>query len=199
VADNPATTPEPAPQPNTSRPIWELVQEDMRSRDAAGRAKYKTPLQAFNGRDADVDLYQELLDAVVYQRQKIEERRLIDSGFVSDAIRTEPDYSKAVERLSDPRTVRLLHVAMGLCTEAGEFLDVLKKHIFYGREIDTVNLVEELGDTSWYQRVGCDALEISFTEMLLRNVRKLRSRFPEKFTEQAAKERDLEAERVALT
>jgi hypothetical protein len=47
----------------------------MQARDHAGRQKYGMPLQAHNGRDPLVDLYQELLDAVVYLRQAIEERR----------------------------------------------------------------------------------------------------------------------------
>jgi hypothetical protein len=108
VADhkNPATTPEPAPQPNTSRPIWELVIEDMRARDAGGREKYKTPLQAFNGRDADVDLYQELLDAVAYQRQKIEERRSPDHIFAAVAELTSMIHCQNVEAgwWTDPAT-----------------------------------------------------------------------------------------------
>lgn len=66
--------PEPAPVPNVSAPVWELVVQDMQARDQFGRAKYGTPLQAHNGRDALVDLYQELLDAVVYTRQLIAER-----------------------------------------------------------------------------------------------------------------------------
>lgn len=67
-------TPEPAPRANDSRPIWDLVIEDMKARDAAGRQKYGTPLQAHNGRDPLVDAYQEALDLVVYLRQAIEER-----------------------------------------------------------------------------------------------------------------------------
>jgi hypothetical protein len=51
-----------------------LVIEDMRSRDHLGRRRYGAPLQAGNGRDVLVDLYQELLDACVYTRQLIEER-----------------------------------------------------------------------------------------------------------------------------
>jgi hypothetical protein len=47
---------------------------DMRERDATGRARYGTPLQPFNGRQALVDAYQELLDAAVYLRQHIYER-----------------------------------------------------------------------------------------------------------------------------
>ncbi len=65
---------QPAPRANDRKPIWELVIEDMRHRDLAGRAKYKTPLQAFNGRDALVDAYHEALDLCVYLRQAIEER-----------------------------------------------------------------------------------------------------------------------------
>lgn len=65
---------QPAPIPNTGRPIWELVIEDMRARDQVGRERYGTPLQAQNGRDPLVDAYQEALDLAVYLRQAIEER-----------------------------------------------------------------------------------------------------------------------------
>lgn len=66
---------QPAPQPNTSTPIWELVINDMRERDNVGRQRYGTLLQANNGRGALVDAYQEALDLAVYLRQAIEERR----------------------------------------------------------------------------------------------------------------------------
>jgi hypothetical protein len=67
--------PEPDPKRNTSRPIWELVIDDMKDRDHFGRMRYGTPLQANNGRDALVDAYQEALDLCVYLRQAIEERQ----------------------------------------------------------------------------------------------------------------------------
>ena len=65
--------PEPPPIANTSRPIWELVIEDMKDRNHTGIKKYGTPLQAHNGRNALVDAYQEALDLAVYLRQAIEE------------------------------------------------------------------------------------------------------------------------------
>ena len=71
---NPAAAVQPEPKPNDGRAVWELVLEDFQTRDRLGRAKYGVPLQAGNGRDALLDLYQELLDAVVYTRQAIEER-----------------------------------------------------------------------------------------------------------------------------
>lgn len=61
-------------EPATS--AWErLVIPDMRARDALGRERYGTPLQANNGRDALRDAYDEVLDSVVYLRQAMEEGR----------------------------------------------------------------------------------------------------------------------------
>jgi len=68
------SSPEADPVPNDSRPIWELVIEDMQQRNKVGIAKYGTPLQAHNGRNALVDAYQEALDLCVYLRQAIEEQ-----------------------------------------------------------------------------------------------------------------------------
>ena len=65
---------EPDPITTQETPVWDLVIEDMKNRDNEGRKKYGTPLQASNGRDALVDLYQEILDAAVYIRQEIERR-----------------------------------------------------------------------------------------------------------------------------
>lgn len=64
---------QPAPQPS-SGDVWLQVIKDMEDRRLVGIRRYGTPLQPFNGRDALVDLYQELLDAVVYIRQLITER-----------------------------------------------------------------------------------------------------------------------------
>lgn len=66
--------PEPAPQHNDRPAVWPLVIADMQERNETGIAKYGTPLQPFNGRDALVDAYQEALDQSVYLRQEIEER-----------------------------------------------------------------------------------------------------------------------------
>ncbi len=68
-------TDQPDPKPNDGTPIWELVIEDMKARDRLGRKRYGTPLQAFNGRKAIQDAYEEILDAAVYLRQAIEEAR----------------------------------------------------------------------------------------------------------------------------
>lgn len=70
-----AAQPQPAPERNLDQPaVTDLVLEDFCARDAFGTKKYGTRLQPHNGRDALMDLYQELLDAVCYTRQLIFER-----------------------------------------------------------------------------------------------------------------------------
>jgi len=68
-----SSTYEPDPIPNDSPSMHDLVIEDLKERKQFGLEKYKTTLQAFNGRRARIDKYQELLDAIVYSKQEIEE------------------------------------------------------------------------------------------------------------------------------
>lgn len=66
---------QPDPVPNSREAVWELVMRDMEARNKFGIEKYGTPLQAFNGRDALKDAYEEALDLCVYLRTAIEERK----------------------------------------------------------------------------------------------------------------------------
>lgn len=119
--------------------------------------------------------------------------------YISNAIRTEStDFEAMNNRLMEDGTKRLLHAGIGLSTEAGEFMDALKKHIFYGKELDRVNLKEELGDLFWYMAIACDELDIEFEPIMVRNIEKLRARYGEKFTEEKAENRDLNRERTIL-
>lgn len=78
--------PEVLPTKNSHPAIPDLVLEDMKARDQFGKNKYGTRLQPFNGRDPNIDLYQELLDAVQYCRQIIYERRF-EQKVIDAAIR----------------------------------------------------------------------------------------------------------------
>jgi hypothetical protein len=109
-----------------------------------------------------------------------------------------PD-SQPLERLSDYNTMRLLHAAIGMGTEAAEILQQMSGHIFNGAPLDYANLEEEYGDSSWYMRLAVTALR-KFTggglyQMILRNIAKLKKRYPEKFTAELALNRDLDSER----
>ncbi len=117
------------------------------------------------------------------------------------AQRTAPDlgqYWKAHSRLADPNMMKLLHSILGLQDEIGELVGPLKKHLFYGAEMDETNLVEEFGDASWFIAEGVEGLGQRLTDVLKANVRKLEERFPDKFTEDKAKNRNLDNEYEAL-
>ena len=94
---------------------------------------------------------------------------------------------------------RLTHAGLGLCTEAAELADSVKKHIFYGKPLDKVNLVEEIGDILWYSAIVLDACQSSFDEAMDKNIAKLRKRYPQGiFSASKAIHRDVEAERAVL-
>lgn len=108
------------------------------------------------------------------------------------------DYGPVFQRLYDRQTVRILHAVMGVCTESGELMDQVKKHILYGKNIDFVNLQEEAGDLFWYVALLADACNFTFEDTFEKNIAKLRARYPNNFTEQDALNRDLNKERKIL-
>lgn len=119
--------------------------------------------------------------------------------YVKLATRTESTNFEAMdERLNDNGLKRLLHAGIGLSTESGEFLDALKKHIFYGKELDKVNLAEEMGDLFWYLAIVSDELGVDMEDVMERNIIKLKARYGEKFSEEKAENRDLNTEREIL-
>lgn len=104
-------------------------------------------------------------------------------------LRTDCPYDQKLEkRLSN--LARLLHGVLGIVSEVGEFADEVKKHIYYGANLDSVNLVEESGDLSWYLFLMLDEVAsisgISLEQILQCNIEKLKLRYPEKFTEEHA-------------
>ena len=118
--------------------------------------------------------------------------------YLKSALRTESNNFESINNRLDNEKIRLLHAAMGMQTEAAEFTDMLKKHIFYGKPLDEVNLKEELFDMTWYMAIALDVLGYTFEEGFKTNIDKLKARYPEKFTERAATNRNLPKEREIL-
>lgn len=75
----------------------------------------------------------------------------------------------------------LINGVMGLCGESGEAIDIVKKWLAQGHELDREKLVKELGDIAWYLAETAYALEIPLEDVLAANIEKLRRRFPEGF------------------
>lgn len=93
---------------------------------------------------------------------------------------------------------RLLHGVIGACTEVGELQDQVKKHWIYGKTLDRTNILEEIGDICWYLNIALDAYGLSWSDCFERNIAKLSKRYPDKFSSDAALNRDLANERAAL-
>lgn len=128
--------------------------------------------------------------------------------YSEQALRTEhtPDFVRLVDKAGNPRdpdhnkmVARILHALLGMISETGEIADAVKRHIIYGAEWDRINMVEESGDRSWYENLFLAAVQSSWEESWAKNIAKLKARFGDKFTADAALNRDLDAERAALT
>lgn len=91
-----------------------------------------------------------------------------------------------------------LHMILGMVTETGELADVFKKNMAYKKEIDWVNVKEEVGDLMWYIINFCSINGFDLEEIMETNIKKLETRYPEKFTEENAINRNLQEERKIL-
>ena len=86
----------------------------------------------------------------------------------------------------------LINGVMGLCGEAGEAIDIVKKHLAQGHELDREKLIGELGDIAWYLAETAHALGVPLDEVLERNIGKLKKRYPEGFDENRSIHREKE-------
>lgn len=76
----------------------------------------------------------------------------------------------------------LINGVMGLCGEAGEAIDIVKKHLAQGHALNRDALIKELGDVAWYLAETAYALDVPLEEVCQRNIDKLRARYPEGFS-----------------
>ena len=76
----------------------------------------------------------------------------------------------------------LINGVMGLCGESGEAIDIVKKWLAQGHELDKEKLAKELGDVAWYLAETAYALEIPLEDIFQANIEKLAKRYPEGFS-----------------
>ena len=75
----------------------------------------------------------------------------------------------------------LINGVMGLCGESGEAIDIVKKWLAQGHELDKEKLKKELGDICWYLAETATALGYDLEEIMAANIEKLGNRYPEGF------------------
>jgi NTP pyrophosphatase (non-canonical NTP hydrolase) len=91
----------------------------------------------------------------------------------------------------------IIHGIIGATTECAELLEILEKSFSHG-SFDTVNMKEEVGDILWYIAILCREGGFTFEEAMETNIAKLQARYPDKFTEYDANNRNLPFEREIL-
>ena len=94
------------------------------------------------------------------------------------------EYQKEALRTLNPALNKkdvLINGVMGLCGESGECIDIVKKHLAQGHELDKEKLIKELGDVMWYVAETAYALDADLAAVMQGNLDKLRARYPEGF------------------
>ena len=114
----------------------------------------------------DFDKYSHFVDTVTSDSSK-------DFVYLADRLVELDQKGANIERLTT--------AGVGLAAESGEFLEIVKKMVFQGKPWSVDNrehLIIELGDVMLYVANACIALDISFDEVIKRNVKKLEKRYP---------------------
>ena len=104
------------------------------------------------------------------------------------------DYQKGAMRTAPELTSmgQLINGLMGLNGEAGECIDILKKHLFQGHDLDKEHLAKELGDVSWYLALCATAIGYDLETIFQMNLDKLAARYPDGFDADKSRNRKIE-------
>ncbi|HDR8476328.1 TPA: nucleoside triphosphate pyrophosphohydrolase family protein [Bacillus cereus] len=102
------------------------------------------------------------------------------------------EYQTAVTRtFAAERTYEqnAINYAMGLCGEAGEVTDHIKKTVYHGHNLNEDEVEKELGDVLWYVAALAEIHHLDLNEIAEKNIHKLMKRFPNGFSEEDSKKR----------
>ena len=94
------------------------------------------------------------------------------------------EYQKAAMATLNPALDKkdvLINGVMGLCGGSGEAIDIVKKWLMQGHELDKKHLVRELGDVVWYLAEAATTLDVPLEAVFQGNLDKVRRRFPNGF------------------
>lgn len=103
------------------------------------------------------------------------------------------EYQKLAMTTLNPELDRkdvLINGVMGLCGESGEVIDLVKKHLAQGHELDKEKMAKELGDVAWYLAETATAIGYSLEDIFQMNIDKLKKRYPEGFSVERSMNRE---------
>ena len=85
----------------------------------------------------------------------------------------------------------LINGVMGLCGESGEAIDIVKKWLAQGHDLDKEKLKKELGDICWYVAETATALGFELEDVMTANIEKLKKRYPQGFAAERSVNREV--------
>ena len=105
------------------------------------------------------------------------------------------EYQRLAERTAQnemPYDEQLKNAVFGLVGEVGEFVDLIKKHIYHKHDLDIEKVKLELGDIGWYWQRFASILDLDLDDIATANIEKLRKRYPEGFSTEKSINREEE-------
>ena len=153
--------------------VQRIVADHMTKNSASGAVMRKAGMKHIG---TEPEKYEKLgikYDAEVYEIRNEHQKAL-----------TVNEYQKLAMTTLNPKLDKkdvLINGVMGLCGESGEAIDIVKKWLAQGHELDKERLAKELGDIAWYLAETAYALDIPLEKILQGNIDKLKKRYPEGF------------------
>ena len=164
--------------PESGGDYWRNICGINARQEAKGVAKYGQSLEANTTLSTEQRIehaQEELIDALKYLEhlKAVTGDKLTANDYQRMAMRTAGEYKTNYDQLRN--------AAYGLNGEAGEVIDLLKKHEFQGHDLPDEKLIDECGDVLWYCALLADALGFTLEQVMNRNIDKLRKRYPDGF------------------
>ena len=139
-----------------------IVADHMAENPASGAVMRKAGMTHIGTEKGKYEKQCVLHDAEVYEIRNETAAALTANGYQKQAMATlNPALGK--------KDI-LINGVMGLCGEAGEAIDLVKKHLHQGHELDREKLIKELGDIAWYLAEAATALDADLDDILAGNI-----------------------------
>lgn len=153
--------------------VQKITADHMAPNTASGAVMRKAGMVQVGVIPGKYEKHGQTHDAICYELSRADTEPLTANEYQKKAMATRnPAMSK---------DDALLNGVMGLCGESGECIDLVKKHLHQGHELDKTKLCKELGDVAWYLAETAYALDLSLEEVLRGNLDKLKKRYPQGF------------------
>ena len=123
---------------------------------------------------------------------------ILDACHLKFEVLTDKNTTLQVNPLQQTLNTVIYHSVIGCCIESGNMLDVIKKSLFYSRELYISDIKYKLISIMWNIRIILEINQWTLEEVMELNIAKLKKRYPEQFTSKHAIDRDLKAERKTL-